>query len=331
MKAIRFSPLIVLVALAAVALIVGERSAAFPADTVSFVSGTDWEVFDADPDGPGPATSLGNAQNVCLNASDPSNCPSGATLYGFPGGAWAADLSTIPGATWIWAPGITGATSPADFQEFFFRKEFDLAGTPTAGTLSVAVDDLAEVRVNGVSAGTYGSITDSAAANLAHQSVKVFDISSLLVAGTNTLVIRAKNGPPEWGAGCAPICTYAGNPAGVVFGGSFSFEPTPSPTPTPTPTPSPTPTPTPSPTPTPTPSPTPTPTPTPTPSPTPALSPTPPPAVGGIVEVRRDPSAPAAQQPGSAAPPYAALTAAAAAGALALTAAAWYVRRRWVS
>jgi len=53
-------------------------------------------------------------------------------------------------------------------------------------------------------------------------------------------------------------------------------------------------------------------------------------SVGGIVEVQRDPSAPAAQQPGSAAPPYAALAGAAAAGALALAAAAWYARRRWL-
>jgi len=53
-----------------------------------------------------------------------------------------------------------------------------------------------------------------------------------------------------------------------------------------------------------------------------------PPSVGGIVEVRRGPSAPAAQQPGSAAPPYVALAGAAAAGALALTAGAWYARRR---
>ena len=54
------------------------------------------------------------------------------------------------------------------------------------------------------------------------------------------------------------------------------------------------------------------------------------PPVGGIVEVRRDTSAPAAQQPGSADPPYAALAGAAAAGALAFTAAAWYARRRWL-
>jgi hypothetical protein len=54
------------------------------------------------------------------------------------------------------------------------------------------------------------------------------------------------------------------------------------------------------------------------------------PSVGGIVEVQRDTSAPAAQRPGSATPPYAALAGAAAAGALALAAGAWYARRRWL-
>jgi hypothetical protein len=52
-------------------------------------------------------------------------------------------------------------------------------------------------------------------------------------------------------------------------------------------------------------------------------------SVGGMVELQRDTAAPAAQQAGSAAPPYAALAGAAAAGALSLTAAAWYARRRF--
>ena len=55
-----------------------------------------------------------------------------------------------------------------------------------------------------------------------------------------------------------------------------------------------------------------------------------PPAVGGTVELQRDPSALSAHQPGSAGPPYAALAGAAAAGALALAAGAWCARRRWL-
>ena len=81
--------------------------------TITIVSDATWVV--SDPAG----NFLGSAQNVCLNASVPSNCPAGATLYGFSAG-WAANLSSIPGATWIWAPGITAETSPAFPTEFLF-------------------------------------------------------------------------------------------------------------------------------------------------------------------------------------------------------------------
>lgn len=53
-------------------------------------------------------------------------------------------------------------------------------------------------------------------------------------------------------------------------------------------------------------------------------------AVGGMVELYGGASTPAALQSDSAAPPYAALALAAAVAALALTAGAWYARRRWL-
>jgi hypothetical protein len=109
--------------------------------TISFVSDTTWEVFD--PAG----TFLGFAQDVCLNVT--LFCHWGPTPFG------------IPGAREIWAPGITGATLVGPLPaEFFFSKAFNLSGSPTAGTISVAVDDFAEVRVNGMIVGTTGSVTD---------------------------------------------------------------------------------------------------------------------------------------------------------------------------
>lgn len=181
--------------------------------TITFVSDTTWAV--SDPAG----TFLGFAQNVCLNASAPSNCPAGATSYGWGGGGWTADLSSIPGATWIWAPGITGTTSPAFPAEFFFSKTFNLSGAPIAGTISVAVDDFAEVFVNSTSVGTTGSVTDVSLAGAAQSSLITFNITSFLVAGTNVITVRAANG--QFGCGTGP---YSCNPAGVVFGGSLQFQ-----------------------------------------------------------------------------------------------------------
>jgi hypothetical protein len=185
--------------------------------TLKFASDTTWKVFDADPSG--PVNSLGFAQEVCPNASSPPHCPSGATLYGYAGRSWPADLSSIPGAAWIWAPGITGETSPAYPAKYFFSKKSNLPGTPTAGTISVAVDDFAQVLVNGEAVGTTGSLTDISSAGEAQSSLATFDITSYLVPGTNVITIRAANGP--FGCGSGP---YSCNPAGVVFGGSLSSE-----------------------------------------------------------------------------------------------------------
>jgi hypothetical protein len=208
------------VVLAATLALVGSQQAQAQTQTITLVSDTSWEVFNGDP-ASGPATSLGFAQKVCLNASAPANCPAGATLYGHGGGGWLANLSSIPGALWIWAPGITGATAPAELAEFFFVKEIMIKGTPTAGTIQVAADDLAEVRVNGTIVGTTGSATDVSLASAAPNSLKSFDITPHLTAGVNTITIRGQNGIGAF-AGCTN-CTYSQHPAGVVFGASITF------------------------------------------------------------------------------------------------------------
>jgi hypothetical protein len=166
---------------------------------------------------------LGNVQNVCLNESYPSNCPEGATLYGYGGSGWQADLSSIPGATWIWVPYITGDVLPAENSEFIIAKSFFVPGTPTAGTLSVAVDDLAVISVNGSVVGAGGSITDRDKASYAANNLKSFDIAPYLVTGRNTVKIHVFNGPLSFPDNCLGHCTYTLNPAGVVFGGSVSY------------------------------------------------------------------------------------------------------------
>ena len=166
---------------------------------------------------------LGQAQNVCLNEFSPLDCPDGATVYGHGGSGWLADLSPIPGATWIWVPYIAGDVSPAESSVFIVAGSFSIPGTPTGGTLSIAVDDMAVVFVNGSLVGRWGSVTEVGKASVADDILKSFDIGPNLVSGLNTLTIKIFNGPAAF-AGCAGHCTYTQNPAGVVFGGSISYE-----------------------------------------------------------------------------------------------------------
>jgi len=182
----------------------------------SFVSDTTWQVFDADPS-LGPVNSLGNAQLVCLNAYAPSPCPPGATLYGWSPGGWTADLSSISGAHWIWAQNITGQTSPAEYNKYYFSKTIQLDQEPVSSSISIASDDLAEVHVNGQSVGSIGSITIFSIAAAAQHALTTFDLSPFLKQGANLITVSGENGP--FGQ-CCPS-SYSGNPAGVVFGGSI--------------------------------------------------------------------------------------------------------------
>ena len=178
--------------------------------TINIVSDTTWTVSDTN------GNYLGNAQNVCLDATAPSNCPPGATWYGYTLPRWTADLSSIPGATWIWAPNITGATSPAANAEFTFQKEFYLCGAPRKGTIWVTADDSAEVLLNGVS--VLNSTSNSALISVNIPSVNI-PLTSLLQAPTpNVIKVKVKNGPNPSDCGSNQ---YRCNPAGVVLGASF--------------------------------------------------------------------------------------------------------------
>jgi len=215
----------ILAGAAVIALAIAPAALAAPGDVeITFASDTTWTTTDADA-GTGPALTLpANAQQVCLNATAPSPCPDGATQYGWGGGGWATDLSTIPGATWIWAPGIDGSTEPADLDAYFFSRTFAVPGTPTGGSISVAVDDHVEVCVNGTSAGTSGG-----------PGLATMNLTSLLQSGDNVISVKGINGLI-----CNAVCSYARNPGGVVFGGWITYTPASEPTPAPTATPEPT-------------------------------------------------------------------------------------------
>jgi hypothetical protein len=203
---------IVAMAVLVTALVVGVLPAQAHVRTQRYSPNTTWHTFTGVP----PAGDIGHAQTVCLNASAPANCPAGATLYGFGGTGWAAPLASIPHAFWIWAPGITGATSPSELAQYSFSKRVRLHGRPVFGQISIAADDFAEVSVNGSVVGTIGSITNSGDATTAQNTLTTFDIKAFLHRGRNRITVRAQNGPGSY-SGCGP-CTYAQQPAGVVFG-----------------------------------------------------------------------------------------------------------------
>jgi hypothetical protein len=201
------------------------RASPAPASAPSVVLASDasWDVFSGDPSVPG-AVFLGKAQPVCLNPTTPAGCPAGAVLYGNPSTAWTADLASLPGAVWVWAPGVTGATTPADLVQVFFTRTLTLPSIPLSAVLSVGADDAAEVLVNGVPVGATGSVTDPALAAAASAGLVTFDIAPQLVAGDNRIVIQGTNGPASFASCDGGACSYQENPAGVVFGGVIAFD-----------------------------------------------------------------------------------------------------------
>jgi hypothetical protein len=213
---------------AAIVAVAGVTPAlASDAVTITFASGRDWVVFSSDPGRASNArgrTFLGSAELVCLNQVSPYVCPAGAVDYGYPfGGGWPADLSAVPGAMWIWAPGVTGTTAPAPLASYYFSKTFVLTGYPTGGTISVAADDFAAVSVNGTAVGSIGSTADAGAASDTENTLHTFDVAPFLKPGENTITVKAQNGSPFFSPICNDGCPYDENPAGVVFGGSLSF------------------------------------------------------------------------------------------------------------
>jgi hypothetical protein len=174
---------------------------------INIVSGPNWTVSDAN------GNDLGNAQNVCLDGNSPTNCPTGATEYGYSFGGWNANLSSIPGATWIWAPNITGRSSPAANAEFTFKTSYYICCDVQSATISIAADNSAEVAIDnmpipGFSSVNYGSLT----------TVNI--PTARLSAGFHMIKVKVRNGAN--GSDCASD-QYQCNPAGMVFGASIKY------------------------------------------------------------------------------------------------------------
>lgn len=182
-------------------------------DPISFSSDSTWSVSQSNQE-------LGAAITVCLNDVAPTNCPASATLYNYTGNGWDTDLSSIPGANWIWAPNITDQTPNASLDSYSFSKIVNLPVAPVTAQIFIACDDFASIYVNDVFVASIGSITDQNQAVLGQQLTS-FNITDYLTAGDNVIRIDGQNGPDAFTGVTDPL--YSENPAGVVFGGSISF------------------------------------------------------------------------------------------------------------
>lgn len=187
-----------------------------PPAQMSFVSNNTWLTYTANPSSTGAAL-LGNAEEVCLTSTVPYPCPPGGVIYGYPApsGVWTAPLTAIPGALWIWAPGVTGSTPTTTDTTNYFSKTIYVPAPVVSGTVSVhvAVDNYAAVFVNGTlvgQVGQYGVNYDPT-----FNSTKTITVPGTdFVTGPNVITVEGNNA-----LNSHP--TYQDNPAGVVFGGTL--------------------------------------------------------------------------------------------------------------
>lgn len=171
------------------------------AASLTLASNASWNAFSMNPDG-SVGTALGSAECYSLPV--------------------AFDVATIPGACCIWLPGMTPSSS-SNLQGVFFRKTISIAGTPTSATIVLAVDDWAEISINGAIVATRGSITNVTEAAAAQYPLASYDITRFLRHGNNDLQVWARNGPGSFAGGCEP-CPLSANGAWVYFGGSITYD-----------------------------------------------------------------------------------------------------------
>lgn len=140
------------------------------------------------------------SDTTVTNTTD--SLPAVALSFVHPG--WTA---SIPGATWIWATNpVASPTNDGNLSKVF-TKTFTITGTPTSGTLDIAVDNHYSVKVNG---NIVPVVFDENNFQLGTQDS--YNVGSFLISGSNTIEITATNLEDE---GQSP--NPADNPAGVLF------------------------------------------------------------------------------------------------------------------
>lgn len=182
-------------------LILAWASAASALGIVTFASDATWQAASA------------NADGSVLGTTGSAEC------YQVP---VAFDPAQFAGGCVVWLPGWTAASS-SNLEAAVFTKDIFVPGQPVSGTLWLAVDDWAQVSVNGAIIGTVGSTTEPQTARDAQAPPRALDLSAALVPGQNTIRVWVKNGPGAFAGGCEP-CLWSQNGVWVYFGGSITYQ-----------------------------------------------------------------------------------------------------------
>lgn len=125
-----------------------------------------------------------------------------AVQVGFIHGAWAPGTNGISGAKWIWSEAnISDATTNVTKT---FTREFEIGGTPTGATLTIAADNSYSVEVNG------NEVCSDEAGDSFGSSDTCVIAADDLVSGENTLEITVTNF-------ARPGEDYTSNPAGLRY------------------------------------------------------------------------------------------------------------------
>ena len=154
-----------------------------------------WEPFLADPNPPDPNNSYWDVHT--------------------------GNFFTGTGADWIWESYRT--VHPVAGDIVYFEKTFTIPGGPKNGTLYITCDNGYEVYLNGalvgnaqLGAGWEASDLTQAYVGVDWPSIETYDVFSLLVPGTNVLLIKAVNEYMGVLDGQTDG-TIRSNPAGLIF------------------------------------------------------------------------------------------------------------------
>lgn len=150
-----------------------------------------------------------------VDESTSSNCSSP--------GAW---VSTAP-INWIWPTPSGSSYCPAngapDPQNVKLSTSFDVPGTVSAATISIAADNWAFVEINGQPISQYPVTYSGSNYESGYLYIETVDVSSYLLEGVNTIQIFAVNSYGSYATQTSCYYGHCTDPAGVSASLSITY------------------------------------------------------------------------------------------------------------